>query len=54
MFLTTLFAINVFCVFFSGRVAYKEYKRGNISSARLNLFAVAINLAAVLYHLSTL
>ena len=45
--------INVFFVFFSGRVAYKEYKRGNISSARLNLFAVAINLFAVLFHLFT-
>ena len=53
MFSTILFVINVFCVFFSGRIAYKEYKRGNFGSARLNLFAVAVNLFAVLFHLAT-
>jgi hypothetical protein len=46
-----LIYINLFFVFFCGRKAYDEYKRGNIGSARLNLFASSINLAAVLIQL---
>ena len=42
--------INLFFVFFCGRKAYDEYKRGNIGSARLNSFASSINLAAVLNY----
>ena len=43
--------INVFFVFFSGYWAYKEFKRGNNRSGWFNLFASAVNLAAVFVYL---